>query len=64
VQGSDNPIPLSPQWLLPKPGENKLGTGSVVCASLVLHIHLLLSADSFVDIVSKSDIGAALVFQK
>ncbi|KAK7376814.1 hypothetical protein VNO80_02231 [Phaseolus coccineus] len=29
VQGSDNPIPLSPQWLLPKPGENKLGTGSV-----------------------------------
>ncbi|XP_027940740.1 uncharacterized protein LOC114194603 [Vigna unguiculata] len=29
VQGSDNSIPLSPQWLLPKPGENKLGTGSV-----------------------------------
>ncbi|XP_059636440.1 protein ESSENTIAL FOR POTEXVIRUS ACCUMULATION 1 [Cornus florida] len=25
VQGSDNPIPLSPQWLLPKPGENKPG---------------------------------------
>ncbi|RVX15225.1 hypothetical protein CK203_007907 [Vitis vinifera] len=25
VQGSDNPIPLSPQWLLPKPGENKHG---------------------------------------
>ncbi|KAK6939447.1 GYF domain [Dillenia turbinata] len=25
MQGSDNPIPLSPQWLLPKPGENKLG---------------------------------------
>ncbi|XP_028757728.1 uncharacterized protein LOC114716823 [Neltuma alba] len=28
-QGPDNPIPLSPQWLLPKPGESKLGTGSV-----------------------------------
>ncbi|GAU15315.1 hypothetical protein TSUD_03840 [Trifolium subterraneum] len=27
VQGSDNPIPLSPQWLLSKPGENKSGTG-------------------------------------
>ncbi|XP_075518877.1 protein ESSENTIAL FOR POTEXVIRUS ACCUMULATION 1-like isoform X3 [Primulina tabacum] len=25
VQGSDNPIPLSPQWLLPKPGDNKTG---------------------------------------
>ncbi|XP_010254887.1 PREDICTED: uncharacterized protein LOC104595724 isoform X2 [Nelumbo nucifera] len=25
VQASDNPIPLSPQWLLPKPGENKPG---------------------------------------
>ncbi|KAI8015691.1 GRB10-interacting GYF protein 2 [Camellia lanceoleosa] len=25
VHGSDNPIPLSPQWLLPKPGENKPG---------------------------------------
>ncbi|KAJ6815448.1 uncharacterized protein M6B38_133100 [Iris pallida] len=25
MQGSDNPIPLSPQWLLPKPGESKLG---------------------------------------
>ncbi|RDX97269.1 hypothetical protein CR513_19975 [Mucuna pruriens] len=29
VQASDNPIPLSPQWLLPKPGESKPGTGSV-----------------------------------
>ncbi|KAI9113391.1 hypothetical protein K1719_015916 [Acacia pycnantha] len=28
-QGPDNPIPLSPQWLLPKPGESKSGTGSV-----------------------------------
>ncbi|KAL2964065.1 hypothetical protein AAZX31_17G236600 [Glycine max] len=28
VQGSDNPIPLSPQWLLPKPGESKPGSGS------------------------------------
>ncbi|KAH6778792.1 hypothetical protein C2S52_010029 [Perilla frutescens var. hirtella] len=25
VQGADNSIPLSPQWLLPKPGENKAG---------------------------------------
>ncbi|GAB4852006.1 hypothetical protein Ancab_016200 [Ancistrocladus abbreviatus] len=25
VLGSDNPIPLSPQWLLPKPGESKAG---------------------------------------
>ncbi|GFY95879.1 GYF domain-containing protein [Actinidia rufa] len=25
VHGSDNLIPLSPQWLLPKPGENKPG---------------------------------------
>ncbi|KAL2318700.1 hypothetical protein Fmac_032576 [Flemingia macrophylla] len=29
VQGSDSPIPLSPQWLLPKPGESKAGIGSV-----------------------------------
>ncbi|WCJ35164.1 GYF domain-containing protein [Euphorbia peplus] len=28
VQGSDNPIPLSPQWLLPKPSENKSGVGT------------------------------------
>ncbi|KAJ9159784.1 hypothetical protein P3X46_025258 [Hevea brasiliensis] len=27
VQGSDNPIPLSPQWLLPKASENKSGVG-------------------------------------
>ncbi|KAL3639203.1 hypothetical protein CASFOL_017110 [Castilleja foliolosa] len=30
VQGSDNSIPLSPQWLLPKPGENKTGAVAVV----------------------------------
>ncbi|XP_019432824.1 PREDICTED: uncharacterized protein LOC109339763 isoform X1 [Lupinus angustifolius] len=29
LPGSDNPIPLSPQWLLPKPGESKPGTGTV-----------------------------------
>lgn len=29
-QGSENPIPLSPQWLLPKPGENKPGALSGV----------------------------------
>ncbi|KAK3231592.1 hypothetical protein Dsin_003473 [Dipteronia sinensis] len=28
VQGSDNPIPLSPQWLLPKTGESKAGIGT------------------------------------
>ncbi|XVE56032.1 hypothetical protein DITRI_Ditri03aG0204900 [Diplodiscus trichospermus] len=28
-QGSDNPFPLSPQWLLPKPGESKPGIGTV-----------------------------------
>ncbi|XP_027369076.1 uncharacterized protein LOC113874950 isoform X2 [Abrus precatorius] len=28
VQGSDNAIPLSPQWLLPKPAESKPGIGS------------------------------------
>ncbi|CAN0922027.1 Protein ESSENTIAL FOR POTEXVIRUS ACCUMULATION 1 [Linum grandiflorum] len=27
-QASDNPIPLSPQWLLPKPGDNKPGAGT------------------------------------
>ncbi|XP_020551187.1 uncharacterized protein LOC105166153 isoform X2 [Sesamum indicum] len=26
IRGSDNSIPLSPQWLLPKPGENKTGS--------------------------------------
>ncbi|XP_007017506.2 PREDICTED: uncharacterized protein LOC18591366 [Theobroma cacao] len=29
VQGSENPIPLSPQWLLPKPGESKPGLGTM-----------------------------------
>ncbi|KAB5569881.1 hypothetical protein DKX38_003674 [Salix brachista] len=28
AQGSDNPIPLSPQWLQPKPGESKPGVGT------------------------------------
>ncbi|KAG7533011.1 GYF domain [Arabidopsis thaliana x Arabidopsis arenosa] len=28
IQGSDNAIPLSPQWLLSKPGENKTGMGT------------------------------------
>ncbi|XP_072950989.1 protein ESSENTIAL FOR POTEXVIRUS ACCUMULATION 1-like isoform X1 [Typha angustifolia] len=28
MQGPDKHFPLSPQWLLPKPGENKLGTAS------------------------------------
>ncbi|GLT71283.1 hypothetical protein SLA2020_433160 [Shorea laevis] len=28
VQGSDNPIPLSPQWLQPKYGETKPGVGT------------------------------------
>ncbi|KAG2276868.1 hypothetical protein Bca52824_059423 [Brassica carinata] len=29
VQGSDNPIPLSPQWLLSKSGKSKTGMGTV-----------------------------------
>ncbi|KAE9600084.1 putative GYF-like domain-containing protein [Lupinus albus] len=29
LPGSDNSIPLSPQWLLPKPGESKPGMGTV-----------------------------------
>ncbi|XP_010540354.1 PREDICTED: uncharacterized protein LOC104814159 [Tarenaya hassleriana] len=32
VQGSDNPVPLSPQWLLPKTGESKTGMGTGVCS--------------------------------
>ncbi|TKY75146.1 PERQ amino acid-rich with GYF domain-containing protein 2 [Spatholobus suberectus] len=28
-QGPDKPIPLSPQWLMPKPGESKPGIGTV-----------------------------------
>lgn len=31
LQGADNTIPLSPQWLLPKPGENKAGVVAGVC---------------------------------
>ncbi|KAK2988729.1 hypothetical protein RJ640_020994 [Escallonia rubra] len=31
MQGSENPIPLSPQWLLPKPGDNKAGILTGVC---------------------------------
>lgn len=31
IQGSDNAIPLSPQWLLNKPGESKAGMGTGVC---------------------------------
>lgn len=30
-QGLENPAPLSPQWLLPKTGDGKLGTGPGVC---------------------------------
>ncbi|KAI3946143.1 hypothetical protein MKX01_024899 [Papaver californicum] len=32
MQGSDNPIPLSPQWLLAKPGESKSGMDSHLSA--------------------------------
>ncbi|KAG2302377.1 hypothetical protein Bca52824_031028 [Brassica carinata] len=34
VQGSDNPIPLSPQWLLSKQGKSKTGTGTVEAQGL------------------------------
>ncbi|KAG8389942.1 hypothetical protein BUALT_Bualt01G0031600 [Buddleja alternifolia] len=30
-QGSNNSVPLSPQWLQPKPGENKIGMLAGVC---------------------------------
>jgi hypothetical protein len=32
VQGSDHPVPLSPQWLLPKPGDSKPAVGTGVCS--------------------------------
>lgn len=31
VQGFNNSIPLSPQWLQTKPGENKSGLSTGVC---------------------------------
>lgn len=31
VQDLESPVPLSPQWLLPKAGDAKLGTGPGVC---------------------------------
>ncbi|KAF8091840.1 hypothetical protein N665_0433s0009 [Sinapis alba] len=34
IQGSDNPICLSPQWLLSKSGENKTGMGTVEAQGL------------------------------
>ncbi|XP_011074530.1 uncharacterized protein LOC105159236 isoform X1 [Sesamum indicum] len=39
VQGPDDSIPLSPQWLLPKPGENKTGvvTGENHFSSVPAH---------------------------
>ncbi|PIN06730.1 GYF domain containing protein [Handroanthus impetiginosus] len=42
VQGSDNSIPLSPQWLLPKPGENKTGVTTGVFENHVLSVFGLL----------------------
>ncbi|KAL1206380.1 Protein ESSENTIAL FOR POTEXVIRUS ACCUMULATION 1 [Cardamine amara subsp. amara] len=37
IQGSDNAIPLSPQWLLSKPGENKTGMGTLEAQGLQNH---------------------------
>ncbi|CAN8276967.1 unnamed protein product [Cochlearia groenlandica] len=34
IQGSESAIPLSPQWLLSKPGENKTGMGTVEAQAL------------------------------
>ena len=42
IQGSDNPVPLSPQWLLPKPADNKLGILSgVKCHYFSIKFQLL-----------------------
>lgn len=42
VQGSDNPIPLSPQWLLSKSGKSKAGMGTVVFSHCSLSVHFCL----------------------
>ncbi|CAK7349285.1 unnamed protein product [Dovyalis caffra] len=38
AQGSDSSIPLSPQWLLPKPGESKPGVGTEESSPLPAYI--------------------------
>ncbi|KAK8580909.1 hypothetical protein V6N13_143966 [Hibiscus sabdariffa] len=41
VQGSDDCIPLSPQWLLPKPGDSKPGMGTMACNTRGASFYLL-----------------------
>ncbi|XP_077224090.1 protein ESSENTIAL FOR POTEXVIRUS ACCUMULATION 1-like isoform X2 [Tasmannia lanceolata] len=52
ILGSDNSIPLSPQWLLPKPGENKPGmvTGEP-------HLNSYASNNSCSDVLKASGNG-------
>ncbi|KAJ0086530.1 hypothetical protein Patl1_09124 [Pistacia atlantica] len=52
VQGADNPLPLSPQWLLPKPGESKPGIGTGES-----HFNQYPSHGNRSDIVRSSGIG-------
>lgn len=47
-QGSENPIPLSPQWLLPKLGESKPGALSGVCSYHCHDIYQSVYQDSCV----------------
>ncbi|KAI3464971.1 hypothetical protein Pfo_021634, partial [Paulownia fortunei] len=63
-QGSDNSIPLSPQWLLPKPGESKTGavTGENHFSPLPSHVNrpvamkLTGAGDDLIDNHKKKDV--------
>ncbi|KAK6115360.1 hypothetical protein DH2020_007629 [Rehmannia glutinosa] len=64
IQGPDNSIPLSPQWLLPKPGENKTGpvTGDNHSSPLPSHVNrpvavkLTGAGDDLIDNHKKKDV--------
>lgn len=46
MQGPDGSIPLSPQWLLPKSGENKSGMVTGISSPISLHLSFVnLSID-------------------
>ncbi|KAL1534859.1 dUTP diphosphatase [Salvia divinorum] len=38
LHGTDNSIPLSPQWLLPKPGENKAGVAEKIASRMICEV--------------------------